>query len=1216
MSHLVLKLLGPFQATLDGQAANGLNSDLLRALLAYLAVESKREHPRVQLAALLWPERSDQEAHNSLRFALSKLRSALGDRRAESPFLLVTRTHVQFNQACDHWLDVNEFERSSIGQSPIFIASGPPGGVNNNKAEIERVIAAVELYRGPFLEGLSIADSPAFEEWMLLKGEEIQRSQLALLDHLTVFQMRAGETGQAARWARKQLELEPYREPAHRQLMLALALGGERSAALAHYETCRRLLANQLGCEPEDETQALYVQIRDGSLTPIQPGLLTLAESHKAVPAMAESGRAGAAPVAAFVSRQGELAKLNGLLEGALAGRGGVALIAGEAGTGKTALLDAFSRQAGLAYPDLIALRGRCSAHGGAGDPYLPFREILQTLAGDVESKRAGGTLSPEQARRVWEALPAVGAALAEHGPDLIDRFVPGEALLQRLESFSAPGTAARWPKRLRELSARSAGRAATSQPDLFAQLTQVLHTLSLRFPLLLAIDDLQWADGGTLALLFHLGRRLAGSRILLTCAFRPVEPAGPGEPAPKLGMETVVRELRRDWGDVLVDLERADGRAFVEALIDSEPNNLGAEFRHKLYDHTGGNPLFTVELLHSFESQGMLAKDAVGRWVEAPGLDWNYCPPQVEAVIAGHLAGLPDEDLELLQAASVQGEQFVAEVTAHILGRGEEAVLKRLSGPLRRQHRLVEAVSLERLAVSGQRLSSYRFRHALLQRGAYNSLDTVRKAQLHEATGVTLAAIYAAEGERPQSLAPALAWHYEAAGLALPAARALHEAGVQAARLSAFREALQLFDHGLALLSDAPVSTERVEIERLLGAARLGPQRNLGGVGSDELEDAFRRASEAGVGDAPGRPGLQMLLSKGELLTAKGHFQEALAAAERLLQLATQSGDEAFIALAHWRFGHILNSMGNSLEAEKHFNWILSWITPQRRTELRAMVGLNLTANTLIISAIDQWFLGYPEQALRRSTQALTGALEEGDRYAQAFASAVGCIVLFLLRRDTAALQERSELCYQVCQQYGFAMWQPFAEVFLGCLAAMRGEEIAGIEKIQRAIAGWQARGMAIGTDSLVVVLADSCLAAARRMGDDAPSSGLLELGLAAIQSVLGPDVPCGQSYQPELYRLQGELLLERDGLAAAGEAQECFRQSLQLAQEVGAFGWQLRTAMSLVRLKIRQGEDYAEEQAEARTFLKEVFGRFTEGFEFPDMQEAAALIGKIEVA
>jgi len=164
MAHLALALLGPFQARLDGKPAEGLNSIYLRALLAYLAVESRREHSREQVAALLWPERSDQEALSALRFALSKLHAALGDRQADSPCLLITRSHVHFNPTSDHWLDVAEFQNLARG------------------SDVPSLEQAAALYRGPFLDGLSLADSPAFEEWMLLKGEEIHRSLLALLD--------------------------------------------------------------------------------------------------------------------------------------------------------------------------------------------------------------------------------------------------------------------------------------------------------------------------------------------------------------------------------------------------------------------------------------------------------------------------------------------------------------------------------------------------------------------------------------------------------------------------------------------------------------------------------------------------------------------------------------------------------------------------------------------------------------------------------------------------------------------------------------------------------------------------------------------------------------------------------------------------------------------------------------------------------------------------
>jgi tetratricopeptide (TPR) repeat protein len=307
-------------------------------------------------------------------------------------------------------------------------------------------------------------------------------------------------------------------------------------------------------------------------------------------------------------------------------------------------------------------------------------------------------------------------------------------------------------------------------------------------------------------------------------------------------------------------------------------------------------------------------------------------------------------------------------------------------------------------------------------------------------------------------------------------------------------------------------------------------------------------------------------------------------------------------------------NFMGRLQEAEGHFQWLLAWLTPQRRPELWAILDVDPLSHTLAWVALDHWFLGYPEQALGHSNRALAVAVEQGDPYGQAFASALGSVTLFLLRSDAAALRERSELCHRLSLEHGFVWWQAYSEVFLGRLAVARGEE-AGIERMQSAIAGWRAKGMLIGTDNLSLVLADGCLTAALRpevAGDDAERAALLAIGLAAIDTVLGPPrLPCGESYQAELHRVRGELLLARDGLAAADEALACFERAMRIGAEQGALAWELRAAMSLVRLRQGQREAHAGEMAEARQRLREVYERFTEGFDFPDLQDAAASIG-----
>jgi WD40 repeat protein/DNA-binding SARP family transcriptional activator len=253
MAYLSLSLLGPFQVTLAGEAVMSFESDKVRALLAYLAVEAHRPHRREVLAGLLWPDWPDRVARTNLRNALANLRKAIGDRQATPPFLLTTRETIQFNSASDYRLDVTAFR--------MLVEADQAG-----QPAVRQLEEAVALYRGSFLEGFSLKDSPTFEDWSLLTRERLQRQALMALHQLAGHYEQRGEYERACEVAWRQVELEPWDEEAHQQLMRALALNNQRSAALAQYETCRRLLAEELGVEPAAETTRLYEQIRDGEL--------------------------------------------------------------------------------------------------------------------------------------------------------------------------------------------------------------------------------------------------------------------------------------------------------------------------------------------------------------------------------------------------------------------------------------------------------------------------------------------------------------------------------------------------------------------------------------------------------------------------------------------------------------------------------------------------------------------------------------------------------------------------------------------------------------------------------------------------------------------------------------------------------------------------------------------------------------------------------------
>jgi adenylate cyclase len=234
-------------------------------------------------------------------------------------------------------------------------------------------------------------------------------------------------------------------------------------------------------------------------------------------------------------------------------------------GRGKTALMREFARRAMDVHPDLLVAGGNCNAYSGVGDPYLPFREVLGMLTGDVEARWAAGAISREHARQLWAAFPLAAQALVEYGPSLIGTILADPALLSRATAVAPEG--AGWLQELRALNAQErAGHSGLEQSAIFHQFTNVLRTLAEAHPLLLMLDDVQWADSASIGLLFHLGRRLEGSRILIACAYRPEEVAleRAGERHP---LEKVLAEFKRSFGDVWVDLRRADemeGRSFV----------------------------------------------------------------------------------------------------------------------------------------------------------------------------------------------------------------------------------------------------------------------------------------------------------------------------------------------------------------------------------------------------------------------------------------------------------------------------------------------------------------------------------------------------------------------------------------------------------------------------------------------------------------------------
>jgi predicted ATPase/DNA-binding SARP family transcriptional activator/tetratricopeptide (TPR) repeat protein len=291
MTHLEISLLGPFHVTLDGKPITDFATDKARALLAYLAVESRHPRRREFLSGLLWPDQPEARARQNLRQALTHLRQSLGECQ-DASFLDVSRESVQFTPQCDYALDVAEFVRlANACQAHRHMRP------ETCRPCLRRMERMATLYRGNFLEQFYLRDSAAFEEWSLLKREWLARQAIEVFARLADFHERRGEYERARHYARRQIELEPWREEAHRHLMRLLMAGDQRSAALEQYQVCRRALRDELGVEPAAETTQLYEQIRDRTRGP----------GDKAT--QPPEARLPAAPTS-FVGRETELAEL------------------------------------------------------------------------------------------------------------------------------------------------------------------------------------------------------------------------------------------------------------------------------------------------------------------------------------------------------------------------------------------------------------------------------------------------------------------------------------------------------------------------------------------------------------------------------------------------------------------------------------------------------------------------------------------------------------------------------------------------------------------------------------------------------------------------------------------------------------------------------------------------------------------------------------------
>lgn len=684
------------------------------------------------------------------------------------------------------------------------------------RATPESLDAAVSLYRGDLLEGLAIKEAP-FDEWLLVERERLRELALEALARLLAHHVKAGASEQAIQAALRLLALDPLQEAAHRALMHLYVREGRRAAALRQYQTCVGILRRELGAEPEPETQQLYQEIlpqpavRPGADSPAPPST---------TPASTPVG--GISAETPLVGRDAEHTRLRRALHDAWQGSGSSLVLLGDAGVGKSRLADEIASEA-IAEGGRV-LTGNCHE----SEQVLPFSPWIDALrTGEVVT---GIAAMPELA-------PAWRAELARLLPELVE-----------------PGVE---PVTTSESSLR-----------LFEAMMELVQRLAARQPLVVLLEDLQWADESSLRLFAFVARRITRIRVLLLGTARAEDLAT----TPLL--REILDEMERDGPAARVEvgpLSERETRELVQALLTTGQRRRATAIARRVWATSEGNPLVIVETMRALQD-GRLGAPPAGLGI----------PERVRRMIVGRLDRLAPSSRRLAAAAAVIGRPVSFALLRRTAGLSESAAAEGVEELVRR--RVFSAAGEE-----------FAFTHQRMRDVVYDSVAGALRVELHTAAGEALEVLYA---DGLDGALDRLAHHFSHADQPLKAFRYLVELADRAARSYALAAAVQCLEEALQQLQHfSPESQDR----RYLDAAfRLVHVLSLLG----RLPEALDLLTKAQPRVARLRDPATTSLHTFWLAHTHGNLgdgEQAAAEARRALDEALQTNDDAMVGRAYF---------------------------------------------------------------------------------------------------------------------------------------------------------------------------------------------------------------------------------------------------------------------------------------------------------------------------
>lgn len=688
------------------------------------------------------------------------------------------------------------------------------------------------------------------------------------------------------------------------------------------------------------------------------------------------------------------------------------------------------------------------------------------------------------------------------------------------------------------------------------------------RQPLLSVAEDLQWIDSSTLEYLSLLVEQVAASRIFALFTFHP-------NFIPPWMMRSHMTQI------TLNRLTHKQAEALVERATGGK--DLPAEVIQQIADKTDGVPLFVEELTKMVLESGLLRERGSDYELTGP-LPSLAIPTTLQDSLMARLDRLGTAK-EVAQLGATLGREFTYELLQTIFPI-DETTLQRELGKLVKAELLYQRGQLPQ--------ATYFFKHALIQQAAYQSLLKSKRQYYHQIIAQVLEEKFP---ETVETQPEFLAYHYTEAGSREQAIPYWQKAGQRAIERSANLEAIGHLTKGLELLKNMPDTPEHTQQELTLHIALGVPLIATKGGSSPEVEKVYTRARELCKQVGETRQLFPVLFGLWRVYIGRAELQTARNLGEELLSTAQSLKDPAFLLQAQHALWTTLSYLGDLSLTRKHLaQGIALYDFQQYKSHAFIYGGHDPGVCCRSYLAWVLWLLGYPEQALTKSQAALKLAQELFHPNSLAIALDSAAMVHQLCRQEQA-VREQAEAMITLSSEHGFRFSLALGTIMRGWALSELGQREDGIMEMRRGMAAFRDTGSELGLSYSLSLL-----------GQAYGNGGQTEEGLSVLDDALDMVDRNGERrWEAELYRLKGELLLRRCK-ENHKDVETCFRQAIDVARRQSARSLELRAAMSLGRLRQKQGK-----KEEARKMLSDIYGWFTEGFETKDIKEAKALLEEL---